>query len=119
MYMQEHSLLSALLWFFLIHYFPCAALNNNITVKHNCYAMIESPRLGFFITTVAVIGSCLALSMAIYMQWIAFKALLRTIRQHYNRKKSNLCVDKIKPMMEKKSSAIDEDDDITLMITWH
>ncbi|KRZ00222.1 hypothetical protein T4B_1976 [Trichinella pseudospiralis] len=53
------------------------------------------------------------------MQWIAFKALLRTIRQHYNRKKSNLCVDEIKPMMEKESSAIDEDDDSTLMITWH
>ncbi|KRZ08549.1 hypothetical protein T11_2620 [Trichinella zimbabwensis] len=78
--------------------------------------MIGSSTLGFFITTAVVIGSCFALAMAIYMQWIALKALLRTIRQHY-RKKSNLCVDEIKPMMEKESSsAIDENDESTLII---
>ncbi|KRZ09844.1 hypothetical protein T11_15122 [Trichinella zimbabwensis] len=108
--MQEHRLLFRLLVFFLTHYFTCAALNNNDT------AIIGSSTFGFFVPSAAVIGSCFALAMAVYMQWNTLIAFLRTICEHY-RKKSNLCVNEIKPNMEKKSlTAIDEDDDSILMI---
>ncbi|KRZ74470.1 hypothetical protein T10_11526 [Trichinella papuae] len=110
MYMQEHSLMLPLLVLFLINDSACAALNNNVT------AIIGISTFGFFLPSAAVIGSCFALAMAVYMQCNTMIAFLRTICEHY-RKKSNLCVDEIKPKIEKKSlTAIDEDDDSILMI---
>ncbi|KRX74805.1 hypothetical protein T06_3803 [Trichinella sp. T6] len=54
----------------IINDFTFAALNNNIIAKYNSYIVI-----GCSIPTAAVIGSCFALVMTMYMQWNALRLL--------------------------------------------